>query len=115
MVETTHPSKESTSKHAKSLWEKNMENSYGSSIFISFVSTSFVLTFLPFIGGMRYYGMTPLISHVYESGLMEAITIFQFECFHGNSHFHVIEKKNKNAWIQSYRMKFCFYLVIAAI
>ncbi|KAJ3679087.1 hypothetical protein LUZ60_017098 [Juncus effusus] len=32
-------------------------------------------------GGLRYHGMAPLISHVYELGLMEAIAIQQIECF----------------------------------
>lgn len=32
-------------------------------------------------GGLRYHGMSPLISHVYESGLMEAESISQTECF----------------------------------
>ncbi|MGH3495953.1 MAG: TrpB-like pyridoxal phosphate-dependent enzyme [Nocardioidaceae bacterium] len=32
-------------------------------------------------GGLRYHGMSPLISHVYELGLMEAIAIPQLECF----------------------------------
>jgi tryptophan synthase beta chain len=32
-------------------------------------------------GGLRYHGMAPLISHVYELGLMEAEAIPQTECF----------------------------------
>jgi tryptophan synthase beta chain len=32
-------------------------------------------------GGLRYHGMSPLISHVYELGLMEAIALPQTECF----------------------------------
>ena len=32
-------------------------------------------------GGLRYHGMSPLISHVYELGLMEAVAIAQTECF----------------------------------
>ncbi len=32
-------------------------------------------------GGLRYHGMAPLISHVYELGLMEAVAIDQTECF----------------------------------
>ena len=32
-------------------------------------------------GGLRYHGMAPLISHIYELGLMEAIAIPQMECF----------------------------------
>ncbi len=32
-------------------------------------------------GGLRYHGMSPLISHVYELGLMEALAIPQRECF----------------------------------
>lgn len=34
-------------------------------------------------GGLRYHGMAPLVSHVYELGLMEAIAIPQVECFEG--------------------------------
>ncbi|EPS73442.1 hypothetical protein M569_01314, partial [Genlisea aurea] len=34
-------------------------------------------------GGLRYHGMAPLISHVYELGLTEAISIPQSECFAG--------------------------------
>jgi tryptophan synthase beta chain len=32
-------------------------------------------------GGLRYHGMSPLVSHVYESGLMEAVALPQTECF----------------------------------
>ncbi|WP_103337596.1 TrpB-like pyridoxal phosphate-dependent enzyme [Amycolatopsis sp. CA-126428] len=32
-------------------------------------------------GGLRYHGMSPLISHIYELGLIEAIAIGQQECF----------------------------------
>ena len=32
-------------------------------------------------GGLRYHGMSPLLSHVYELGLMEAVAIAQRECF----------------------------------
>ena len=32
-------------------------------------------------GGLRYHGMAPLVSHVYELGLAEAIAIPQMECF----------------------------------
>lgn len=32
-------------------------------------------------GGLRYHGMSPLISHVYELGLLEAIAVPQTECF----------------------------------
>jgi tryptophan synthase beta chain len=32
-------------------------------------------------GGLRYHGMSPLISHIYELGLMEAVAIKQAECF----------------------------------
>lgn len=32
-------------------------------------------------GGLRYHGMSPLLSHIYELGLMEAIAIGQVECF----------------------------------
>lgn len=32
-------------------------------------------------GGLRYHGMSPLVSHIYELGLAEAIAIPQLECF----------------------------------
>ncbi|MEV4601313.1 TrpB-like pyridoxal phosphate-dependent enzyme [Amycolatopsis sp. NPDC049253] len=32
-------------------------------------------------GGLRYHGMSPLISHIYELGLIEAIAVGQRECF----------------------------------
>ncbi len=32
-------------------------------------------------GGLRYHGMAPLVSHVYELGLVEAESIPQLECF----------------------------------
>ena len=32
-------------------------------------------------GGLRYHGMSPLVSHIYELGLCEAISIPQTECF----------------------------------
>jgi tryptophan synthase beta chain len=32
-------------------------------------------------GGLRYHGMSPLISHIYELGLIEAVAIPQTECF----------------------------------
>ncbi|MGI9053289.1 MAG: TrpB-like pyridoxal phosphate-dependent enzyme, partial [Ilumatobacteraceae bacterium] len=32
-------------------------------------------------GGLRYHGMSPLVSHIYESGLVEAEAIGQLECF----------------------------------
>ncbi|MDR7281164.1 TrpB-like pyridoxal phosphate-dependent enzyme [Catenuloplanes atrovinosus] len=32
-------------------------------------------------GGLRYHGMSPLISHIYELGLMEAVAIPQSACF----------------------------------
>jgi tryptophan synthase beta chain len=32
-------------------------------------------------GGLRYHGMSLLISHIYELGLMEAIAVPQTECF----------------------------------
>ncbi|KAI3946612.1 hypothetical protein MKX01_014470 [Papaver californicum] len=38
-------------------------------------------------GGLRYHGMAPLVSHVYELGLMEAIAMPQLECFEGAIQF----------------------------
>lgn len=32
-------------------------------------------------GGLRYHGMSPLVSHLYELGMVEAIAIGQTECF----------------------------------
>ncbi|MQM07375.1 hypothetical protein Taro_040212 [Colocasia esculenta] len=32
-------------------------------------------------GGLRYHGMAPLVSHIYELGLIEAVAIPQTECF----------------------------------
>ncbi|HVV20802.1 MAG TPA: TrpB-like pyridoxal phosphate-dependent enzyme [Pseudonocardiaceae bacterium] len=32
-------------------------------------------------GGLRYHGMSPLLSHIYELGLIEAIAVPQNECF----------------------------------
>jgi len=32
-------------------------------------------------GGLRYHGMSPLVSHLYELGLVEAVAIGQVECF----------------------------------
>jgi tryptophan synthase beta chain len=32
-------------------------------------------------GGLRYHGMSPLLSHIYELGLVEAIAKNQNECF----------------------------------
>jgi tryptophan synthase beta chain len=32
-------------------------------------------------GGLRYHGMSPLLSHVYESGHLDAVAIPQTECF----------------------------------
>jgi len=34
-------------------------------------------------GGLRYHGMAPLVSHIYELGLVEAEAIGQVECFDG--------------------------------
>jgi tryptophan synthase beta chain len=32
-------------------------------------------------GGLRYHGMSPLMSHVYELGFMDAVAVDQQECF----------------------------------
>ena len=32
-------------------------------------------------GGLRYHGMAPLISHVYELGLMDDVAMGQLDCF----------------------------------
>ncbi len=38
-------------------------------------------------GGLRYHGMSPLVSHLYEEGLVEAVAIAQRECFAGALRF----------------------------
>jgi tryptophan synthase beta chain len=38
-------------------------------------------------GGLRYHGMAPLVSHLYELGMVEAIAIPQTECFEGALQF----------------------------
>ncbi len=38
-------------------------------------------------GGLRYHGMSPLVSHIYELGLLEAIAVPQSECFAGAVQF----------------------------
>ncbi len=38
-------------------------------------------------GGLRYHGMSPLISHIYELGLIEAESIHQRECFDAGIQF----------------------------
>ncbi|ERN05873.1 hypothetical protein AMTRI_Chr10g6630 [Amborella trichopoda] len=38
-------------------------------------------------GGLRYHGMAPLISHIFELGFMEALAIPQVECFQGAIQF----------------------------
>jgi tryptophan synthase beta chain len=38
-------------------------------------------------GGLRYHGMSPLISHIYELGMIEAISIGQTECFDAGVQF----------------------------
>jgi len=38
-------------------------------------------------GGLRYHGMSPLISHIYELGLIEAQSIHQTECFDAGVQF----------------------------
>ena len=38
-------------------------------------------------GGLRYHGMSPLVSHIYELGMLEAEAIGQTECFAGALQF----------------------------
>ncbi|MEM9651927.1 MAG: TrpB-like pyridoxal phosphate-dependent enzyme [Actinomycetota bacterium] len=38
-------------------------------------------------GGLRYHGMAPLLSHIYELGLIEAISVHQTECFDAGVQF----------------------------
>src|SRR5262245_19046234 len=42
-------------------------------------------------GGLRYHGMSPLMSHVYELGLVEAIAVGQQECFAAGVRFACAE------------------------
>lgn len=47
-------------------------------------------TFVPdpiHAGGLRYHGMAPLLSHIYELGLMEAVAKNQTECFKAGLRF----------------------------
>ncbi len=47
-------------------------------------------TFVPepiHAGGLRYHGMSPLVSHLYEQGYLEAVAIPQRECFAGAVQF----------------------------
>ncbi|MHB1613631.1 MAG: TrpB-like pyridoxal phosphate-dependent enzyme [Actinomycetes bacterium] len=38
-------------------------------------------------GGLRYHGMSPLISHVYEQSMIEALALGQTECFRAGVQF----------------------------
>ncbi|MFD2349851.1 TrpB-like pyridoxal phosphate-dependent enzyme [Nonomuraea ferruginea] len=38
-------------------------------------------------GGLRYHGMSPLLSHMYELGMFEAVTRSQRECFEAGVRF----------------------------
>jgi tryptophan synthase beta chain len=38
-------------------------------------------------GGLRYHGMSPLVSHIYELGLIEAVAKTQRECFEAGLRF----------------------------
>lgn len=38
-------------------------------------------------GGLRYHGMSPLVSHIYELGLVEAVAKNQVECFKAGLRF----------------------------
>src|SRR5215475_6593569 len=38
-------------------------------------------------GGLRYHGMSPLLSHIYQLGLMEAVAKTQRECFEAGVQF----------------------------
>jgi tryptophan synthase beta chain len=38
-------------------------------------------------GGLRYHGMSPLLSHMYELGMFEAVARSQRECFEAGVHF----------------------------
>ncbi len=39
-------------------------------------------------GGLRYHGMSPLLSHIYDQGLIEAIAVPQQECFAAGVRFN---------------------------
>lgn len=49
----------------------------------SFSFTYFSVLKKIYTGGLRYHGMAPLISHIYNLGFMEALSIPQKECFEG--------------------------------
>ena len=54
------------------------------------ITAKFGYSFIPepiHAGGLRYHGMAPLVSHIYELGLLEAISIPQTECFEGALQF----------------------------
>jgi tryptophan synthase beta chain len=38
-------------------------------------------------GGLRYHGMSPLVSHIYELGLIEAMSKNQLDCFSAGVQF----------------------------
>ncbi|NUW35859.1 TrpB-like pyridoxal phosphate-dependent enzyme [Nonomuraea sp. SMC257] len=38
-------------------------------------------------GGLRYHGMSPLLSHMYELGMFEAVSVSQTECFEAGVRF----------------------------
>ncbi|MEV4751257.1 TrpB-like pyridoxal phosphate-dependent enzyme [Streptosporangium sp. NPDC049248] len=38
-------------------------------------------------GGLRYHGMSPLLSHLYELGMFEAVAMEQNDCFEAGSRF----------------------------
>jgi predicted alternative tryptophan synthase beta-subunit len=62
-------------------------------------SSSLTYIFRAFVGGLRYHGMAPLISHVYNLGLMEAIAIPQIECFQGKCPFHGCSEVFANTFV----------------
>ncbi|XP_021840274.2 uncharacterized protein [Spinacia oleracea] len=57
-------------------------------------------------GGLLYHGMTPLISHAYELGLMEAVAILQTECFQA---YVSKTKKTMHCKYSSHERKFIWY------
>ncbi|HYD29438.1 MAG TPA: TrpB-like pyridoxal phosphate-dependent enzyme [Azospirillaceae bacterium] len=42
-------------------------------------------------GGLRYHGMAPLVSHVKELGLIDAVAVHQTECFNAGVQFARVE------------------------
>ena len=49
-------------------------------------------------GGLRYHGMSPLISHLYETGEIEAVAKPQTECFSAGVLFARSRRNSRTAY-----------------